>query len=199
MAETFPFTPVLPVGSVGRRSSGYWGMVFLVISEASVFAYLFFAYAYFATQTHSAPWPPGGPPELRYAIPQTVLLLLSAGSMWWSERAMGRGARFGSVVALGVTALLGAGFIVLQFIDWFDKPFSLATDPYGSLYFTITGVHLAHLVFGVIMLLAVLVWSVLGYFGPVRHAPVMVTALYWYFIVVAWLALFFTIYMTPYM
>ncbi|MFO1533596.1 MAG: hypothetical protein ABR562_07900, partial [Thermoplasmatota archaeon] len=47
--------PPLPMGSIGLRSSGFWGMVFLVLSEASLFAYLFFSYFYFSVQPHPGP------------------------------------------------------------------------------------------------------------------------------------------------
>jgi heme/copper-type cytochrome/quinol oxidase subunit 3 len=199
MAEPFPHQPPLLVGSIGRRSSGYWGMVFVVISEASLFAYLFFAYFYFAVQPHSAGWPPGGPPDLTYAIPQTIVLLLGCASTWWAERGVVRGARGALLIGLAITLMLAVIFVVLQCLDWADKPFSLATGPYSSLYFTITGAHLVHLIAGLIMVAAVLVWSALSYFGPLRHAPVPTTALYWYFVTVIWLALFFTIYITPYL
>ena len=199
MAETFPNQPPLLVGSIGRRSSGYWGMVFVVISEASLFAYLFFAYFYFAVQQHSGGWPPSGPPSLAYAIPQTICLLFGCASMWWAERGVTRGDRSGLLIGLAVTLVLAAAFVVLQSLDWSDKPFSLATDTYSSLYFTITGLHLVHLVAGLIMVAAVLLWSFLGYFGLLRHAPIPATALYWYFVTVIWLALFFTIYITPYL
>jgi cytochrome c oxidase subunit 3 len=101
------------------------------------------------------------------------------------------------LIGLLATFILALGFIVLQFLDWYDKPFSLATDAYSSFYFVITGVHLVHLVAGAVMIAAVFAWSLFGYFGPVRHAPVTITALYWYFLTVAWLWLFFTLYGTP--
>jgi heme/copper-type cytochrome/quinol oxidase subunit 3 len=199
MSEVFPYRPPLPVGSVGLRASGFWGMVFLVISEASLFAYLLFSYYYFAVQPHPGPWPPGGPPSLAYAIPQTVVLLISSATAWWADRAAERGARPHAVLGLGVTLLLGLAFLALQLLDWFDKPFSLATDPYSSLYFAIGGAHLAHEFAGVLMLGAVLVWSSLGYFGPLRHAPVTIAAFYWYFVTAIWLAVFFTLYITPFL
>ena len=199
MSEAFPYRPVLPVGSVGRRSSGYWGVVFLVLSEASLFCYLFFAYYYFSVQPHTGPWPPSGPPDFTYAAPQGATVLIASGTMWWAERSAALGARGGVLLGLAASLVLALGFIALQFIDWYDKPFSLASDPYGSFYFVLTGVHLAHLVLGTIMIAAVLVWSALGYFGPVRHVPVTVAAFYWYFVTIVWLALFFTVYGTPYL
>lgn len=198
-SETFPYRPSLPIGSIGRAASGYWGAVFLVLSEASIFAYLYFAYFYFSVQPHSGPWPPSGPPSFTYAAPQTVVVLLACAAIWWADRSAGLADPAGVLIGLVLALLLGAGFVALQFLDWYDKPFSLATDPYSSLYFVITGVHLAHLVLGIIMAGTVLLWFAFGYLGPVRHAPITVTALYWYFLALIWLTLFFTINITPYL
>ncbi len=199
MSETFPYRPPLAMGSVGLRSSGFWGLVFLVLSEASIFAYLFFTYYYFSIQPHPGPWPPGGPPGFAYSAPQTALLLISSGTMWWADRGAVRGARGTLLLGLGVSLVLGLCFIALQLLDWFGKPFSLASNPYSSLYFTIGGFHLVHLVAGVVMIGAVLLWSAIGYFGPIRHVPVTIAAFYWFFVTAVWLALFFTLYITPYL
>ena len=195
----FPYRPPLLMGSVGRRASGYWGAVFLVLSEASIFAYLCFAYFYFAVQPHPGPWPPAGPPSFTYTAPQTIVILASCVAAWFAERAAARAEPAALLVALGLNLALGAGFIALQFLDWYDKPYALATEPHASLYYVITGVHLAHVVLGMIMLAAVTLWSVLGYLGPVRHVPVTVAKLYWYFLAIVWLALFFTLNITPYL
>ena len=131
--------------------------------------------------------------------PQTAVVLLAAAAIWWANRSAGRAEPASALLGLGLTLILGAGFIALQFLDWYAKPFSLATDAYSSLYYVITGVHLAHLVAGIIMAAAVLVWFLLGYLGPVRHVPLTVTALYWYFLAAVWLTLFFTLNITPYL
>ena len=41
----------LPVGSKGRLSSGWWGMITVIGTEASLFAYLLFSYFYVGAQT----------------------------------------------------------------------------------------------------------------------------------------------------
>lgn len=199
MSDALPYRPPLPMGSIGRRSSGFWGVVFLVLSEASLFAYLFFAYFYFAIQPHSGPWPPSGRPDLTYALPQTALVVVAAGLLWWADRAAERAAKGAVLLALGGGLALSVVFVVLQALDWHAKPFSLATDPYASLYFTIGGVHLAHVAVGIVMIAAVLLWSALGYLGPVRHVPLTVTAYYWYFVALTWLGVFFTLYISPYL
>lgn len=199
MSDVIPYKPPLAIGSIGARSSGFWGVVFLVLSEASLFAYLLFAFYYFAIQPHPGPWPSQGPPTLVYGIAQTVAVLAGSGAVWWADQSAARGQDAGTVLGLAVALALGIAFIALQLIDWHAEPFSMVTDPYGSLYYLLGGVHLLHLAVGVVMLAAVTLWAALGYFGPARHAPVTIAAFYWYFVTVMWLLVFFALDITPYL
>jgi cytochrome c oxidase subunit 3 len=54
-----------------------------------------------------------------------------------------------------------------------------------------------HAAAGVLILLAVLGWSAMGYLTPRRNSPVTVVAMYWYFVVVAWIAVFISLYLLP--
>jgi heme/copper-type cytochrome/quinol oxidase subunit 3 len=188
----------LPVGAIGYRSSGWWGAIFFVLSEASIFAYLFFVYFYFYTQPDSGGAPPA-PPDLTYALAQTLVILLGCATAWWASRAVRGGASMQVLLALAVTAALGCAFVALQLLEWYSKPYSLSTSAYSSIYFTIGGFHLAHVVAGCIMFLALLAWTALGYFDQVRNAPITVGAFYSYFLAIVWLAVFFVIYLTPYL
>jgi heme/copper-type cytochrome/quinol oxidase subunit 3 len=198
-AASFPYQPALPMGSAGARSSGFWGVVFLILSETSIFAYLFFSYFYFSIQPHPGPWPPSGPPDVTWAVLQTAAALAGCVTMWWADRAARRPAPAGTLIGLACSLVLSLAFIAFQLLDWHAKPFGLATDPYSSLYFTIGGVHLAHAIVGAVIIAAVLLWSLLGYFGPARHVPITVAAAYWYFVAVVWLGVLFTLYISPYL
>jgi cytochrome c oxidase subunit III len=145
------------------------------------------------------PWPPYGAPSLTFPIAQTALILLGAAAMWWNNRRAAVSVRWLPVLGLLVTLLCGAGFILLGLEDWSSKPFALSSNAYSSIYFVMTGVHLIHTAIGALMALAVMVWSTMGYFGPVRHVPITVTAIYWYFLAATWAALFFVLYITPYL
>ena len=53
----------LPVGAIDTRASGWWAMIFVVFTEASLFAYLLFSYYYLAVQPHlPGTFPEGGAP-----------------------------------------------------------------------------------------------------------------------------------------
>jgi heme/copper-type cytochrome/quinol oxidase subunit 3 len=188
----------LPVGSIGYRSSGWWGAILLVISEASLFAYLFFTYFYFSVQP-TALWVPGGPPGFLYSAPQTIVILVGCAAAWWANLSASRGEMPRVMLATAAMVLLAALFIFLQFLDWQSKPFTLATSTYSSIYLTIGGFHLAHMVVGFLMFVVLLVWTALGYFDAVRHVPITVGTLYWYFLAAVWLAVFFVLYITPYL
>lgn len=188
----------LPVGSIGNRASGWWGACFLVISEASIFAYLFFSYFYYSIQPQAA-WVSGTLPSFTYSAPQSVIMLVGCATAWWANRAAATGRRGPLLLALLVTLLLASGFIALEFLEWSSQPFSFASSAYSSIYFAVSGFHLAHVVVGWLIFLFLVVWTVLGYFDAARHLPITVGALYWYFLASVWLAVFFVLYGTPYL
>lgn len=186
------------VGSIDRRASGWWGMLTLILTEAFLFAYLLFSYYYFAVQ-YGRPWLPAELPSLHLSAPNTVILLLSSVAVWFGERGARQSSRLRLVLGLLIGLVLGAVFVGIQFLEWMNKPFGLASHSYGSLYFTITGFHMAHVAAGLLMLAALLLWSALGFFDRERMSPVTVGAIYWHFVDAVWLTLFFTFYITPHL
>lgn len=186
----------LPVGSIGRLSNGWWGMWCVLATEGALFAYLLFSYFYIGSQAH-APWPDGGPPPLRLAGPGTLILLAASATVWWGERGIMRGRPGQLRLGLAATLVLGAVFLAMQWKEWQGKPFGLAHDAYSSLFFTITGFHMAHVVVGLLMLAALLLWSLMGYFDARRHSALSIGAVYWHFVTAVWLAVFGALYLAP--
>lgn len=191
-------TGLLAIGSVGRHASGWWGMIMLILTEASLFAYLLFSYYYFAVQ-YGRSWLPLEPPSFALSLPNTVLLLLSSVVLIWGERAIRRGATRQLGAALAVAMLMGIIFMGVQSLEWINKPYRPWSNPYASLYFVVTGFHMAHVLAGVVILAVMLVWSLLGKFSAQRHAALSIGAIYWHFVDAVWLAVFFTFYITPYL
>jgi len=188
--------PLLPVGGEYRHSTGIWGMWTLIATEASLFAYLLFSYFYVASQNEGS-WPPFGPPELLKPTLNTGLLLASSACAWWADRNGKRGRRGRIVLGLLGALALGVAFMAVQFGEWRRKPFSVTTDPYGSLYFTITGFHMLHVAVGLLILAALLTWAGLGYFGQRRHAGLSVGILYWHFVDAVWLVVYASLFLAP--
>ena len=188
---------VLPVGSFGRKSSGWYGVWTLVLTEAAIFAYLLFSYFYLASQANGE-WPPGGPPPLKLAGPNTLILLSSSAALIWAERSGARRGKRGRLLTgLGLSFALGLVFVMVQLREWRTKPFSISSGTYGSGYFIVTGFHLAHVIVGLTLLAALFVWASCGFFDPKRHAALTIGAIYWHFVDVVWLIVFCALYLVP--
>jgi cytochrome c oxidase subunit III len=191
-------TPSLPVGSIGSSPPGYIGMICLILTEASVFVYLEFSYYYFAVEPHAGgAFPSGGPPSMQLSLPNTLILLLSSVAVWWGEKGIRQGSVRQLNWGLGVGIVLGLIFIMVQAKEWANKSFTLASNLYGSNFFTTVGFHLAHVSAGVLILIALFIWSLRGYFDGVRNAYISIGALYWHFVDAVWLTVFFTFYLSP--
>ncbi|MGI8509427.1 MAG: cytochrome c oxidase subunit 3, partial [Gemmatimonadaceae bacterium] len=192
----------LPVNGIGTRSVGWWGMVWVIATEASFFAYLLFSYFYLAS-TSSNPWPTGGNPDLRLAIVNTAILLASSAVLEWGRRSGEKGNWSQLRLAIGLTALMGVIFLILQGFEYHRKLTTItpSTDAYGSLFYTITGFHGAHVFVGVLMLLTIL-------FRGSRAAArgegggwiaVSNVTMYWHFVDAVWIAVFTSLYISPYL
>jgi len=190
--------PAAPdISSDVQKSSGWWGMLLTIATEAAIFAYLLFSYYYVAIEAH-ATWPTHAP-SLKLALPNTFVLLLSSVTFWWAERQFATGRRFAARNWLLLTAALGLAFAIVQLLEWHSKTFSISSNPYGSLYFTITGFHFAHVAVGLLMTITLAGWLTLGLLGDRRNPAISIGAIYWHFVDAVWLAVFFTFYLTPYL
>ena len=99
---------------------------------------------------------------------------------------------------LAVAIALGIAFVAIQFSEWRERPYGIASNLYGSLYFTITGFHIAHVIAGLVMLVCLALWTALGYFDGKRDAALTIGGLYWHFVDVVWLFIFSVLYLSPY-
>jgi heme/copper-type cytochrome/quinol oxidase subunit 3 len=186
----------LPVDAGRPDATGAWGMILLIATEAALFVYLLFSYFYLGSMARGA-WPPSGIPALRLALPNTVILLLSSGTMWWAESGIRRGLRGRLRLGLLITLVLGIVFLAIQLMEYHGKHFSPRTDAYGSLFYTITGFHGAHVAVGLLMIVVVSVRAALGHFTQRHHLAVTNVTWYWHFVDVVWLAVFTSLYLSP--
>jgi cytochrome c oxidase subunit III len=188
----------LPVGPTVRLAVGIWGMWTVIATEAALFAYLLFSYLYLGAQG-SPGWLLEPRPSLKYALPSTVIALLSCLPTWLGVRAILASRRSHAVLAFIAALLLGIAFVGLEILDWQAKPFQLGTSSYASIYYVTTGLDLVHWLVGIGIFFFLILWTTLGYFSARRSIVVTASALYWYFVTVIWLAIFVTFYVSPYL
>jgi cytochrome c oxidase subunit 3 len=176
-----------------RQTSGpVLGMVIFVASEAMFFATFFGAY--FTIYSVNPVWPPAGFPRLKpeLATVLTVLLVTSSVTLQIGVRAIRRDRTRAMLVWLGLTILLGAGFLGLQLYDYSLLGFGVRDGIFGSLFYVMTGLHMAHVFGGVVFL--VLVQGLGGQLTHAHHDSMEAGSIYWHFVDVVWICLFTTFY-----
>jgi len=188
----------LPVGPIRRHGIGWWGAGTLIASEASLFSYLLFSY-YYLGATNPSGWLLETAPSLKLALPNTVLLLASSALAWIGERGILAMRRAQALLAFGAAFLMGVAFAAVQFLEWRVKTYGLGASSYASLYFVTTGLHMAHVLVGLAVLAALLLWTALDYFSPRRRLVVSAGVIYWHFVDIVWVFVFGTYYLTPYL
>jgi heme/copper-type cytochrome/quinol oxidase subunit 3 len=192
---------VLPAHAAGPRSFGWWGMVWLIVTEAALFGSLLLSYFYLRFRAGPT-WPPDGigDPDLALPLVMTVILWSSSVPVHLADRAIRRGHGRGLRLGLALGWVLGATFLILQLAVEYPatlEEFTPRTDAYGSLFFTITGLHASHVLVGLLISAWVQVRAWRGAFDEWRHTTVQVFTMYWHFVDAVWLFVLLTIYVSP--
>jgi cytochrome c oxidase subunit 3 len=145
-------------------------------------------------------------PWLMLAI-NTALLLISSVTMELARRDITRRAALAPLQSipgislgeersfpwLGITVLLGFGFLAGQWLAWGElkaRGFFVDTNPNSSFVYLLTATHAVHLAGGIIALLWASVTALLHRPVEGRRIVVDVTAWYWHFMAVLWVYVF---------
>src|SRR5919204_320711 len=186
-------------------SNSYLGIVLFIVSEAVMFG-AFFA-QYFYNRVLSPQWPnPAGLPEHFERVPAfplpvvlTIVLVASGFTAHNAQTAIRKDDRDAFQGWLIVTILLGAGFLAGQAYEYTQlivvEGFSISSGIYGTVFFSLTGLHGLHVTAGVVVLVGVLIRAFLGHFSSRSYFGAEGSVLYWHFVDVVWLALYGTLYL----
>jgi cytochrome c oxidase subunit 3 len=185
-----------------RRQGGFpiplVGMLLFISSEVMFFGGLFATY-FSARASFAGAWgPPPGAPELEILpvpLPITLILLTSSLTMHWAVRAIGRGDSGRLRLWLVVTLGLGLVFLAGQVYDYTTLGFGISDGVYGTVFYTLTGFHGAHVFGGVVGLSILTARAGQGQFSARNHVAVEAVSYYWHFVDVVWVALFTTLYL----
>ncbi len=171
------------------------GMLLFIASEVMFFGGLFAVY--FNVRAANRVWPPEGFHIEAWPIATiaTTILVVSSFTMQWAIWRIRVNDRTGMNRALAVTLLLGIVFLAIQLYDYTTLGFGLSSGVYGSLFYTMTGFHGAHVFGGVVGILVVMLRGMAGQFSAGHHVAVEAVSIYWHFVDVVWIALFTTLYL----
>lgn len=187
-----------PLVRVVDDNRGTWGMALLIATEATLFVVMFFAYYYVAKGYDR--WSAEEPPKLHYSLPMLAILLTSSAVLHWGEKQVKKQRYGAGRMALIGTIVLGFVFLGFSYLDYSEHLLHLTprTDAYGSIFYTITTIHIAHLVVGLLMLFWVLFlarrWAPAQY---TPHRPYHNAGMYWHFVDTVWIFIVALLYVAP--
>lgn len=182
------------------RSTAWWGMVMLMITEGMLFLLLIFVYFFFMAQDGS--WPPEGlePPSLSASWPRAALLLLSSVPMVLAERALThRGDAVRCALMLTVTLLMAGVFMYGHVAEQaiLVEELSPTETAYGSVFLTVINFHALHLLIGMAILVFVLAQVLRGRATAARPTQLTTGGLYWHFVDAVWVVVYGALYISP--
>lgn len=180
--------------------NGKLGMWLFIASEAMLFGGLISAYVFLRNGVPD--WPNGADLlNVPLAAVNTFVLLTSSVAIVMALTALKSGSLSRFRAYYGATAVLGFVFLAIKSYEYWEK-FSHghypSTNNFYGIYFVLTGIHIAHLFGGIVV--------VLYHAGPGARMwngdrarfinRIEVTGLYWHFVDLVWIVLFSMLYLT---
>jgi cytochrome c oxidase subunit 3 len=195
------------VHSLTRPNLVSVGTIVRLSSELMFFAGLFAMY-FTVRSAHPHDWPMrlpngkdvdlvlhGGVPL--YALPFTIILVLSSVTCQYGVFAAERGDVFKLRRWFTITFVMGLIFVLGQANEYriqYHDGNTISATGYGSVFFLTTGFHGLHVIGGLLAFLFFLARTTLSKFTPAQATAAIVVSYYWHFVDIVWIGLFMTIY-----
>jgi heme/copper-type cytochrome/quinol oxidase subunit 3 len=128
----------------------------------------------------------------------TFLLLTSSWAMVKGLLEIQRNNRPGLLRWIGITAILGAVFVGLQYVEYQELAhhgITIYGDQFGMRFYPLTAFHGFHVIIGVIWAIFVYRQGQKGVYDNGNYLGVELFGLYWHFVDVVWIILFTLIYL----
>jgi heme/copper-type cytochrome/quinol oxidase subunit 3 len=174
----------------------WWGTLAFCALEGTGFALAAGAYLYLSFLNPQ--WPLSAPPpDLLWSSLLTGLLVLSLIPNWLTKRAGESEDKPRTQILLVIMSVIGVAAIGLRFLEFRTLHVRWDQNAYGSLLWSILGLHASHIITDVIetIVLTALMFTRHGH-GK-RFSDVGDNAFYWNFVVVSWIPIYILLYWTP--
>jgi heme/copper-type cytochrome/quinol oxidase subunit 3 len=187
----------LPLHGYETASLTWWGTLMFILIEGTGFAIVAALYLYLASVAPA--WPMDAPPP--DLLPGTLLTLILLASLV-PNNLLSRWAVAGdlSKVRIGIVIMTLAGVapLIPRIFEFPALNVSWDTNAYGSTLWALLGLHTTHLItdVGETIVLAVLMYTRHGD-SRRRFGDVQDNAMYWNFVVLAWIPIYALIYWVP--
>lgn len=190
----------IPVPDIGRSvewklpARGPVAMYCLIAAESAIFTIFVVAYLFYIGKTTVGP----NQSVLHVPIFLTICLLSSSLTIHFAGTSLARGKLGAFNLWWILTIALGAIFLAGTALEWRhlinDEGLTIRTNLFGTIYYSLVGLHAFHVTVGLLFLVAVALFALFKLITP-RHAErVEVLSLYWHFVDAVWVVVFTVVY-----
>jgi len=137
-----------------------------------------------------------------YALTFTIILVASSVTCQIGVFAAERGDVHALRRWFFLTFVMGLAFVLGQaneYLNLVDEGVKINADGFGSMFYLTTGFHGLHVSGGLVAFVFYMIRSTMGRFTPAQATAAIVVSYYWHFVDVVWIALFFMIYILPFL
>ena len=170
-------------------------MLCLIAAESAIFIIFVVAYIFYLGKSVSGPAPKD---VLEIPIFATICLLSSSVTIHLALSAIRREKLSAFRVWWLATFVLGAIFLIETGREWYrliyHQGLTISTNLFGTTYYSLVGLHASHVTVGLILLLAVSVFAMLGKVRSRHESRLDVLAYYWHFVDAVWVIVFTVVY-----
>jgi cytochrome c oxidase subunit 3 len=183
-----------PAHRSSRVEAPVLGMFLFIMSEVMIFGAFFTAYFFIRIVTHN-PWPAHGTtvPEAVAGV-NTLILLSSSLTIHWALVSIRNGNRFGLKAGMVATFCLGFTFLFIQVNEYIHLGWPPRASAQATVFYSLTGLHGAHVVVGLCALLIVNIRSFRGHYTSEHFLGMEVPGIYWHFVDLMWVVVYTTVY-----
>jgi len=176
---------------------GYAAILALILTESAFFSIFVVAYIFYSGKSLSGPFP-RDVLLLSTPIVNTICLLSSSVTIVWAIRSLHRGSVRAFVFWWLVTFVLGLEFLAGTAFEWrrliYHEGFTITTNLFGTTFYSLVGLHAAHVTIGLFLILVVMILTVGGYVNERHVYRTDVLSWYWHFVDAVWVVVFLTVY-----
>ena len=174
---------------------GRAGMYALIAAEAAIFTIFVVAYLFYIGKSLAGPMPRD---VLSPPIFYTVCLLSSSLTIHFAVKSLRGGnlRTFGAWWLLTIT--LGAIFLYGTASEWhrliYADGLTISTNLFGTTYYSLVGLHGFHVIVGLLGLITVMAFTLVGVVKQEHTERIDVLSLYWHFVDAVWVVVFTVVY-----
>jgi len=195
----------LPTTAWDTRACVWWGNTLLILIETTSIALILASYFYLKRNFEH--WPPprientpvmyDAAPGLLWGTLNLLVQLASVVPMVFTDLAARRKDKPTVVKWLGVMIVLAGVSSVLRFYEFPAIHFQWNENAYGSLVWTILGLHLIYILGTGAEFLIMWLWVITHDLDSKHGLDITLAGVYWYWSVAVWVIIYAVVYWTP--